>query len=219
MSFINELLASNPNPAVFKGIDFLTCQWIDMKAQDVHPATIFTVDCLRALSDEKLIDLFDVSHLLRDIVYRLITALERGVIDINSTVESIVDADLFPEHSYLDQAVVEEHFGLKDLDAIVECLVKHPTVAPLFQNGVNMADGDLARLSTSVLFQEYVRPGFSITEQPRFRFVRKSMGKDVATKLTMCGYSKHIFQPVVQPATWMNLAIERGILIDGRMPA
>lgn len=218
MSFISELLANNPNPAVYNGIDFLTCQWIDMKAQDVPSAVYFSTDFLATFDDEHLLVTFDASHLLRDIVNRLITGLERKVIGINSTVESIVDGDLFPEHSHLDQAILAEIFNLSELDDVVACIIKHPTVMPFFLNGVTPADGDLARLSTSVLFQEFLRPGFSMDQQPRYKFVCKSMGKDVASKLVMHGYTKHIFNPVVQPVTWMNLAIERGLLIDGRLP-
>lgn len=223
-NLLTELLKHNPNPAVYKTIELVTCQWVDPKEHNLDSRLCLDLIEIEKITTDDLFEMFETGHSIRELINFTISAFHRGIIAEGITAESLVDAEIWGGLTFSDIGDVLKLFKFASLEDLVETLFTHMNLLSFIESEVELTsvDSDLARLTTSLVYREYAEPGHKVSSSPRLFYFVKSLLNETDYELEvdnaehlMVGFSLAIFKPIETPINWVNLAMNRGILVSG----
>lgn len=225
-NLLAELLACNPDPTTYKAIELVTCQWVDPKENVLDSRLSLDIKDLEKLTPDDLWEYFETGHLIRELINFTIVAFQRGRIDEGVSTPDLVDLDIWPEFTDVDQADVLKLFKFTSVEDMIDTLREHMGLLDFLdaETEITPLDADLARLASSLVYREHAESGHTVKASPRLRHFVKSVMNETVYEMDikddlehlMTGWSLEIFKPIQKSITWVELAINRGILVSGR---
>lgn len=225
-NLLAALLEHNPDPKTFTAIELVTCQWVNPKENVLDSRLSLDIKELEQMTLDNLWEFYETGHLVRELINYTVVAFQRGIIAEGISTPDLIDAEVWSEFTDTDEADVLALFKLVSLEDLVDTLRQHMGLLGFLdaETEINPVDADLARLATSLVYREHAEPGHRIAGSPRLRHFVKSLMNETDYELDikddlehlMTGFSLAIFKPIQKTINWVELAVNRGILISGR---